>query len=154
MSSGLSPIIPQGHREYKMEVGWGFKKEVGERVVKDNSCLKYAPLLRVPCLNVSYWKAIPWSVMLCKLCSWPSKSKYPWEQFFIIRWKMCPCSSPYERELVPFTNNQRNMSPQTNQLSEHSVQFSLVSQACPTICDPMNRSTPGLPVHHQLPGPT
>ena len=23
---------------------------------------------------------------------------------------------------------------------------------CPTLCDPMNRSTPGLPVHHQLPG--
>ena len=32
-----------------------------------------------------------------------------------------------------------------------SVQFSLVSQSCPTLCDPMNRSTPGLPVHHQLP---
>ena len=29
-----------------------------------------------------------------------------------------------------------------------SVQF---SQSCPTLCDPMNRSTPGLPVHHQLP---
>ena len=32
-----------------------------------------------------------------------------------------------------------------------SVQFSLVAQSCPTHCDPMNRSTPGLPVHHQLP---
>ena len=32
-----------------------------------------------------------------------------------------------------------------------SVQFSSVSQLCPTLCDPMNRSTPGLPVHHQLP---
>ena len=31
------------------------------------------------------------------------------------------------------------------------VQFSLVAQSCPTFCDPMNRSTPGLPVHHQLP---
>ena len=30
-------------------------------------------------------------------------------------------------------------------------QFSSVAQSCPTICDPMNRSTPGLPVHHQLP---
>ena len=33
-----------------------------------------------------------------------------------------------------------------------SVQFSSVTQSCPTLCDPMNRSTPGLPVHHQLPG--
>ena len=29
-------------------------------------------------------------------------------------------------------------------------QFSSVAQSCPTICDPMNRSTPGLPVYHQL----
>ena len=32
-----------------------------------------------------------------------------------------------------------------------SVQFSSVAQSCPTLCDPMNRSTPGLPVHHQCP---
>ena len=31
-----------------------------------------------------------------------------------------------------------------------SVQCSSVAQSCPTLCDPMNRSTPGLPVHHQL----
>ena len=31
------------------------------------------------------------------------------------------------------------------------VQFSSVPQSCPTLCDPMNRSTPDLPVHHQLP---
>ena len=31
-----------------------------------------------------------------------------------------------------------------------SVQFSSVAQSCPTLFDPMNRSTPGLPVHHQL----
>ena len=32
-----------------------------------------------------------------------------------------------------------------------SPQFSSVAQSCPTLCEPMNRSTPGLPVHHQLP---
>ena len=31
-----------------------------------------------------------------------------------------------------------------------SVQFSSVTQSCLTLCDPMNRSTPGLPVHHEL----
>ena len=30
------------------------------------------------------------------------------------------------------------------------VQFSSVTQSCPTLCDPINCSTPGLPVHHQL----
>ena len=34
--------------------------------------------------------------------------------------------------------------------TRQSVQFSSVAQLCPTLCDPMNRSTSGLPVHHQL----
>ena len=36
-------------------------------------------------------------------------------------------------------------------ISFNSVQFSSVAQSCLTLCDPMNHSTPGLPVHHQLP---
>ena len=35
-----------------------------------------------------------------------------------------------------------------------SVQFSSVTQSCPSLCNPMNCSVPGLPVHHQLPEPT
>ena len=31
------------------------------------------------------------------------------------------------------------------------LQFSSVAQSCPTLCNPMNHSMPGLPVHHQLP---
>ena len=34
---------------------------------------------------------------------------------------------------------------------QKNFQFSSVTQLCPTHCDPMNPSTPGLPVHHQLP---
>ena len=34
--------------------------------------------------------------------------------------------------------------------SQH-YQFSSVAQSCPTLCDPMDCSTPGLPIHHQLP---
>ena len=36
-------------------------------------------------------------------------------------------------------------------LPAYTVQFSSVTQLCPTLCDPMDYSTPGLPVHHQLP---
>ena len=36
----------------------------------------------------------------------------------------------------------------------YNLQFSSVAQSCPTLCDPMNRSTPGLPVHHQSQNPT
>ena len=39
----------------------------------------------------------------------------------------------------------------TEELYKKDLQFSSVAQSCPTLCDPMNRSTPGLPVHHQLP---
>ena len=38
--------------------------------------------------------------------------------------------------------------------SKSSVQFSSVAQLFPTLCDPMNRSTPGLSVHHRLPEST
>ena len=33
----------------------------------------------------------------------------------------------------------------------YNIVFSSVTKLCPTLCDPMNHSTPGLPVHHQLP---
>ena len=49
--------------------------------------------------------------------------------------------------LVLFINKQIFHSWDTLRLS---VQFSSVAQLCPTLCDPMNLSTPGLPVHHQL----
>ena len=39
-------------------------------------------------------------------------------------------------------------------MSIQSVQFSLATQLCLTLCEPMNCSTPGLPVHHQLPEST
>ena len=36
-------------------------------------------------------------------------------------------------------------------LNREKSQFSSVAQSCPTLCNPLNHSTPGLPVHHQLP---
>ena len=41
--------------------------------------------------------------------------------------------------------------PEVSNREKVNVQFSSVTQLCPTLCDPMNHSTPGLPVHHQLP---
>ena len=41
--------------------------------------------------------------------------------------------------------------PQSNRIK---FQFSSVTQSCPALCDPMNRSMPGLPIHHQFPEPT
>ena len=38
--------------------------------------------------------------------------------------------------------------------TQRPLQFSSVTQLCPTLCEPMNCSMPGLPVHHQLPEST
>ena len=39
---------------------------------------------------------------------------------------------------------------QTHGYQRESVQFSSIAQSCPTLCDPMNLSMPGLPAHYQL----
>jgi len=39
----------------------------------------------------------------------------------------------------------------TKIMASGPIQFSSIAQSCPTLCDPMNCSMPGLPVHHQLP---
>ena len=54
-----------------------------------------------------------------------------------------------EDSWVPWTARRSNQSI----LKEISpgCSFSSVAQSCPTLCDPMDHSTPGLPVHHQLP---
>ena len=64
---------------------------------------------------------------------------------------------PLEKEMVthssifawkiPWLEEPSGLQP----MGSHRVQFSSVAQLCPTLCDPMNRSTPGFPVHHQLP---
>ena len=51
------------------------------------------------------------------------------------------------RSLFIFVGPARNIVPN----NIRSDQIRSVAQSCPTLCDPMNRSTPGLPVHHQLP---
>ena len=52
------------------------------------------------------------------------------------------------QKLVPSRVWQRSKS---NNVGLSKPQFSSVAQSCPTLCDPMNHSIPGLLVHHQLP---
>ena len=49
------------------------------------------------------------------------------------------------------TNSQDNFTEYQQHQIFCSLQFSSVAQLCPTLCDPMDCSTPGFPVHHQLP---
>ena len=52
------------------------------------------------------------------------------------------------------SGNPETLVADINITSYPSVQFSSVAQSYLTFCNPMNRSTPGLPVHHQLPEST
>ena len=55
--------------------------------------------------------------------------------------------------IVPTSNiiKKRKTGPLSHTRHISSVQFSSVAQSCLNLCDPMDCSTPGLPVHHQLP---
>ena len=55
------------------------------------------------------------------------------------------------REAIPSDAWRSNLQSRT---PPSSVQFSSVAQSCPTLCDPIDCSTPGLPVNHQLPTQT
>ena len=58
------------------------------------------------------------------------------------KWQLTPVSLPGE------SHGQRNL------VGSGPVQFSSTTQSCPNFCDPMDWSTPGSPVHHQLPEST
>ena len=68
-----------------------------------------------------------------------------------------PLSSPHSHcflgtRLVHFwTSITQCLTRELSLTSSISNQIRSVAQLCPTLCDPMNRSTPGLPIHHQLP---
>ena len=62
------------------------------------------------------------------------------------------CWAPWETHTTCITTGNLRYSTMGRVLSMSlSVQLSWVAQSCPTLCDPINLSTPGLPVHHQLP---
>ena len=58
-------------------------------------------------------------------------------------WQRKPCYS--------FVSVFVSLSPVHPMSCSSESKFSSVAQSCPTLCDPVNWSTPGLPVHHQLP---
>ena len=70
---------------------------------------------------------------------------------------MFPCLSPQSwRQQLPGVFSSLTDPSRVVNFSDYSsflliaTQFSSVAQSCPTLCGPMNHSTPGLPVHHKL----
>ena len=73
---------------------------------------------------------------MCNFISWFFPTSYCAVKFFTCRWQ-------FSRSIFMIVY-----------LSVVWSQFSSVAQLCPTLCNPMDGSTPGLPVHHQLPEST
>ena len=88
-------------------------------------------------------------------CSLPDSSVDGISQARILEWITIPfsrgSSKSRDRTQVSCISGRFFTEPLEKPQVTGSVQFSSVAQSCPTLCDPMNRSTPGLPVHHQLP---
>ena len=74
-----------------------------------------------------------------KVLSVPSKSLFP---------QSCISSGSSMLGLMATSSKRAYAIPRS---APFSVQFSSIAQSCPTLCNPINCSTPGLPVHHQLP---
>ena len=69
--------------------------------------------------------------------------------FFTQSWPQClPLNRSQLLAILREMKEGRNKGKAVKKLSD---QIRSVAQSCPTLCDPMNRSMPGLPVHHQLP---
>ena len=66
-------------------------------------------------------------------------SEKPVVTVVVIYWPCNACHNPKPFAYIKF------------HVHKNLHQIRSVAQSCPTLCDPMNRSTPGLPVHHQLP---
>ena len=113
------------------------------------------------CPSISTGNPVVWCkgcwIRKLSVCHWPNKTRQIFKKEDHINGKegcnnmgtmnILKGKSKFEESSFLLRNNKAVLI--INQFS--SVQFSSVAQSCPTLCDPMNRSTPGLPVYHQLP---
>ena len=85
-----------------------------------------------------YGQCLFWPISAMTYMMVPYFEPHLWSNFPAVPFPLKPGTFP----LKPGTSSRHDC---------NSVQFGSVAQSCPALCDPMNRSTPGLPVHHQLP---
>ena len=88
---------------------------------------------------------------ICLQCKRPRFDSWVWKISWSRKWQPTPVFLPGESHGQRSPEGYR---PPGLQEWDTSVQFSSVTKLCMTLCDPMDRSTPGLPVHHQLPEST
>ena len=115
--------------------------------------------------HLSHVFATPWTslrgssvhgISQARILGWVATSF--WGSSWSRDWTHISCVSCFGRRILYQLSHQGNSDliflhwiVRAGTLYYSLFQFSSVTQSCPTLCDPMNRSTPGLPVHHQLP---
>ena len=92
------------------------------------------------------------SVNLLSLCCGLLSNYFLWETEDL-HLVACPRSSPetWHIRILSWPTFWQQCGLCKGLINIYFIQFSSVAQSCPTLCDPMDRSMPGLPVHHQLP---
>ena len=94
----------------------------------------------------------PYDPAISLLCIYPEETKIEKDTcipFFIAA--LFTIASTWKQPRCPSTDEWIKMLCTYAQWNIRFSSVSSVAQSCPTLCDPRNRSTPGLPVHHQLP---
>ena len=91
---------------------------------------------------INVWLNVLLRFLTCEVSGWDWIWALQRERFFI----------NFEKSRYGFTvvEETRRKTPFPKLGKPSSVQFSSVAQSCPAFCDPMNDSTPGLPVYHKL----
>ena len=137
------------------------------------SCLALRPHgpqhARLPCPSTipgacsNSWPLSQWchptissSVVPLSSCLWsfPASGSFPMSRLFTSGGQVLELLKISFHKTRYFTLSyftSQSVHPHSQSLNTYSVQFSSVAQSCLTLCDPMNCSTPGLPVHQQRP---
>ena len=86
-------------------------------------------------------------------CSPPGSSTHGIFQARVLEWGAIPFSGLFgsPMQIMGWRPIWQDFDNPDQIIQASSVQFSSVAQSCLTLCNPMNHSTPGLLVHHQLP---
>ena len=103
-----------------------------------------------PCTNTTPFHHAQWLSTSCCFGLGGIKKEGEKEKFL---WSRGFCNTQKRRVRLNLSEEEPKLFPSTsfpaNQAFVSSVQFSSVTQWCPTLCDSMDCSTPGFPVHHQ-----
>ena len=103
-----------------------------------------------PCSSLLNWWCHPTVSSPTALFSFYLQS-FPALRYFPMNWLFTSGGQILELQLQHIIQYYVNYFIAQNVLAFTTQSVSSVAQSCPTLCDPMNHSTPGLPVHHQLP---